>query len=533
MRNPTFRFQLGFAKASVFMTFFVTLPYARAIDEIPNASEAAQLGLVIHWQAQTERTQTGSGDTGIVLWPHTKLRNEVITISVGDRVVERINANDIDVSASEKLVLTPGTGSKSTRMGIEIARKQAEKIVARYSKIGRTAKVDEFNQPITYLVAASNDGAIQALNAETGELFWSASVGNYRLPTQGPGVNDRFVTLTNGMNLYILDLVSGRVLGEKRLSESASTVAQPIGSLVYVPGIAGSIHAFEGDDLNAEPISLRFSGTLTAPVVAAHSGNFVSWPNKNHLYIAQAGRRFTLWSRIESSSTFRTMPQLTNDGFIAVTTNGMVYRVNLNRTESIVWRENLAAQVSTPPLVANGLALVVSDTGTGYALDEKTGEVQWTADLPDLKRTLAITSTRVYAQRKAGQLVAIDRSSGKTIANLNRAFSIGIFNSVNDRIILQSATGNLVCLREPDSVFPVMNVPMAAKSEVAKSDGKTMPADGGIPTIDMAPSPIVGDSIFGEPPKNDVAPAAMSDDPFAAPASNAKPAADPLNPFGT
>ena len=331
--------------------------------------------------------------------------------------------------------------------------------------------------------------------------------------------------------MYIFDLVTGRVLGKRRLSESPSAAPQAIGPLIYIPGIMGSLIAYEGEALDAAPISLRFTGALTSPVVASSDGHFVAWPNKNHLYIAQSGRKLLLWSRVESSSTFRSMPQLTNDGFITVATNGMVYRINLNRKESIVWRENLATQVSTPPVVARGLVMIVSDIGNGYAIDETTGDPLWTSSVPDLSRVLAITDKRVYAQRKAGQLVAIDRSSGKAIANLNRPFAQGVLNTVNDRIFLRSMSGGLICLREPEAVYPILNLPPTKKEEVAKAPGNIKPAIGIDSSSEMLPGS--SDALFGEPPKTGGAPPAIGEDPFGTPAPAAEKPSDPLNPFGT
>ncbi|MDZ4850947.1 MAG: PQQ-binding-like beta-propeller repeat protein [Pirellulaceae bacterium] len=512
-------------------TVLTTLTFVRttcAFDELPTAAEAEQLGLVIQWQSQTERTQTGSGETGMVLWPHTTMRKEIVTVRIGDRVVEEIDAN-----ASERFVssLKPNSigDSKSSRIGIEAARKQADAIVARYARIGRTATIETIDQPVTFLVTASNDGAVQALNAETGVMFWSNAIGDFRLPSWGPGVNDRFVTITNGMYLYVLDLLNGRVVESTRLTESATTISQPIGSKIYVPGIAGSLIAYDGDNLKADTLSVRFTGTLAAPVIASNDGKYLAWPNGHHLYIAQTGVQFVLWSRLESTTTFRSMPQLTTNGFITVATDGIVYRVGLERKDSIVWRENLAVQLSRPPLVANGIVMVVSDTGDGYALDEAKGDVLWKSDLPDLERILAITAKKVYAQRKAGQLVAIDIKTGKTLANLRRPFAEGYFNRINDRVLLRTANGTVLCLREPDAVYPKLNIAPyseANATEVAKkaTDGSTGPS------LDME-SPAVGlDSVFGTPatPSNDAG--VMSDDPFNIPAGALK-TADPFSPF--
>ncbi len=64
-------------------------------------------------------------------------------------------------------------------------------------------------------------------------------------------------------------------------------------------------------------------------------------------------------------------------------------------------------------------------------------------------------NSAVYAQRNAGQLVALDRSNGKSVANINRSFAQGFHNNVNDRILLYSESEcALICLREPDAMFP-------------------------------------------------------------------------------
>jgi outer membrane protein assembly factor BamB len=504
-----------------------------ANDDLPTESEVQELGLTVHWQAQTERTQRGTGNAGIAIWSHTKIRNQIITIKVGDRIVERIDANDVDSTAMKKLVYQSANPSATKRLGIEAARQQADMIVARYAKLGKKAEKFEVDQAITYLVSVSNDGAVQALNGETGELLWSNAIGDFRLPTYGPGINDQFVTVVNGYDLFILDLVTGRTLGKRRLTESPSATPQPIGQLVYVPGIKGSLIAYQGDKLEAEPISVRFTDPLTAPVVASQDGKFLAWPNKNHLYLAQSGSQFKLWSRVETNSTFRSMPQLTEDGFLAVASSGMVYRISTKKeqTKSIVWRENLAAPVGSPPVVARGIAMIVSDIGDGYALDINTGDLLWRCSVPDLSRVLSITEKRVYAQRKAGQLVAIDRSNGKAVANLGRSFAQGVFNTVNDRVLLRSLSGSLICLREAEAIDPILNLATPNKTNLAA----TTPAIGpSAVASEPAIAPAANDPFSSGPPAND-APLPASDDPFMTSPPPPGPAApaDPQNPFGT
>ncbi len=174
--------------------------------------------------------------------------------------------------------------------------------------------------------------------------------------------------------------------------------------------------------------------------------------------------------------------------------------------------------------------MIVSDIGDAYALDEKTGNLLWIAELPDIERILAITNNRVYAQRSAGQLVAIDRTNGKVLASLNRPFARGMSNvkRVNDRILLETETGTILCLREPDAVEPSLNVPLESSKALQKDGDKPAPSSD-IMTPGTEPPPSV-DSPFGAPNTPDATTPAMdANDPFAAPPANSPPPVDASN----
>jgi len=427
------------------------------IDAIPTDEEAKQLGLVIQWQAQSQRSETGTGKTGVVLWPSTE-RREVISVKVGNREVERIDANQVDRVAVEKLVFAENRVSALPKLGIEAARARAGQTVKRYATLGRKATIEEFNQPITYLVTASRDGSVEAFDAESGKVLWSTSVGTFGLPTYGPGVNDKYVAISNGNDLYVLETATGKLVGQRYVSESLGAAPQPINGMIYCSTLSNAVLAFDASNISAANVtSARFSSGVPSPVILSHNQLFVAWPNKNFIYVAEAGRSLSLWNRLVSQDPFVASPQPTDDGYIAVSSAGMVYRISLSRTESIMWKVNLAAQCGTTPLVANGMILVATDTGYLVALSETDGERLWLSDETDVEQPLAITPTRVYAQLKAGQLVSIDRKTGKTLAKINRAFATGLHNDVNDRIVLYSESGSMICMREPDAIYPRLN----------------------------------------------------------------------------
>jgi outer membrane protein assembly factor BamB len=510
-----------------------------AFDSFPTHREAEALGLVVQWQAVAERSRIGIGDTQVVVWPHSSLRHQRFIIRVGTRVVEQIDANRI---VSLTALTTPAEWAKAgsglgdsppQRLGKEAARQEAELIVARYAALGRQATIEEIDQPITFLVTASKDGGVQARDAESGELLWSTAVGVTHLPTLGPGVNDQQVVVTNGVELYALELTTGNLIGRRRLLESPSAGPVPIGDLCYVPTFGGSIAAYDMTRPESEPVTMRFSSPIFSSVTPSLDERFAAWPDERYLYVAQSGNKFSQWNRLEAAAPIHAQPQATADGFIAVSTTGMVYRVNLNRHNALVWRVNLAQQTSRAPFVADGMVVVVSDNGYCFAIDETSGEWLWQAQASDVRQVLSIAPERVYVQRVAGQLGVLDRRTGDVIGGVPRPLAEGARNITNDRIILQSADGSLVCLREQAAVLPKLNIrreatpapPSSAAPAVEPPGGEAMPAaDPFNPPTDAAP----GGSPFDAP--GDAPAGVMSEDPFAAPAE--PPKSDNANPFG-
>jgi PQQ-like domain len=530
------------------LCFFAFLPFVsnatQAFDNLPTDAEAEKLGLVVHWRATAGKARFGFGESNVVVWPHSRARKQILTIRVGNRIVEQIDASLISAELAAESEKNKSKTPIPTGLGLEKAREKAKSIVQRYVRLGRQATIEEIDQPLTYLVSSSRDGGVEARNAETGELYWSTSIGNSKLPTFGPGVNDSFVALANGNELYVLDLASGLLLGKRRMLESASAVPRPVDYLIYVPGVGGTLTAYEATNLEAEPITMRFTGSLTAQVVPSVDGRYVAWPEKSNMYVAQAGRRFSQWFRLESSAPLRGAPQATKNGFVIASTAGMVYRTNLNQRNSLVWKENLSIQISRPLWVADDMIMAIGDNGTCIAIEETTdpeskatiGRVKWVADTIGVRRILSVTPSRIYAQLNGGQLVVTDRATGKKIGMVNRQFAEGLPNPVNDRVLLQSETGSMLCLREPESIYPVMNV-MApdTKEEPKKVVQSDAVAGANTPDPFAAPSPEPTPTTdpFSAPAPAAGSPA-MSDDPFGStPSPTPAPPTDPANPFGS
>src|SRR5690606_35278229 len=55
------------------------------------------------------------------------------------------------------------------------------------------------------LLVQTELGLLHALDAETGRTIWVQQVGSRSRPSETPSVNDKYVAVVNGMELYLLE----------------------------------------------------------------------------------------------------------------------------------------------------------------------------------------------------------------------------------------------------------------------------------------------------------------------------------------
>ncbi len=154
----------------------------------------------------------------------------------------------------------------------------------------------------------------------------------------------------------------------------------------------------------------------------------------------------------------------------------------------ILWRANVGGSMNRIP-VPTADAVYVAGVGSGVArVDRNLGEVVWrTSALDD--RLLAVNDEYVYVRDRNGVLRIYDRNrvADKTTGRSNPLasidlsdFGVPITNTVNDRILLASDNGLLVCLRDSSPKYnsPVNLIPVkaAAPKPVEKEKKEGDPA---------------------------------------------------------
>lgn len=127
------------------------------------------------------------------------------------------------------------------------------------------------------LISVTDDGTIQAIDAETGRTLWIKNVGRRNRPNTPVGANELYVAVCNGSNLYVLSRADGKLLFERRMEGTPSAAPAVNDDRVYVPTFAGAIESYKIDLEKPQlaPRTYRSKGTIEeAPLLA---GDYLIW----------------------------------------------------------------------------------------------------------------------------------------------------------------------------------------------------------------------------------------------------------------
>jgi outer membrane protein assembly factor BamB len=104
--------------------------------------------------------------------------------------------------------------------------------------------------------------------------------------------------------------------------------------------------------------------------------------------------------------------------------DGRLFAVNLEPHQAValrpkehgsevLWRRSLPGRSESSPLVRRGRVILGCESGDIFALDEKTGKIEWTVSTAGpVKGGLAFSDGVVFAGNYAGEIYAIDAGSG-------------------------------------------------------------------------------------------------------------------------
>jgi outer membrane protein assembly factor BamB len=456
-------------------------------------TEARRCGLERTWVTQVELDPARGRVTHLSAWVSTEDITTVFDVHYDGRK-KTFSEHDVDRFGRV--------------FGKEGAQKEAADFIEELKSRKLEGKLEKVLVPEISLYASSDRAVIHAINAESGATRWAAVIGDRDQPTERPGPCAQYVAVLNGSDVYLLQRATGDIIWKRRVKGVPGAGAAVTSDFVVVPTLSGDVQMFSIKDTRRLPESYKSNGrVLVQPLVTPGT---VAWPtDRGFLYAARTnkkGLRYRLEAKetIVSPATF--FPP--NHTFVA-SVDGYVYCLH-EATGSETWLFSTGEAVSNSPIPIGENLFVVTDRGSLFCLEIKSGQSKWISS--GLKRFLAASQDRVYCLGDTGRVVVLDIKTGGRIASLGtELLDLFFVNELTDRIYVGTKTGLVECLRETARSWPLVHVGVKEPGEAEPAEG---PAEEGAepgPNGEKAPP-----KAKPEAPPAKKKPAGKADDPFGA-----------------
>lgn len=383
-------------------------------------------------------------------------------------------------------LLTPALGTAGPLVSSERARRHGLERMwfAQVNVDAARGRVSHWALHNDRLFSLSSSGTLQSLNAETGESLWTVRIGALNGVFAGPAVNEKFVALTSGTRLYVLDRKDGHVLWSRFLGSAGAAAPALSERYAFVGLLNGKVEGYPLEDLNESIWRHQSIGRIFySPTV---TGEVVCWPtDRGYLYVAQANQPRVLY-RVETNDEIVAPPAEWEPYLYIVSRDGYLYCLHeLSGAE--LWRVSTGYPVVSQPAAVAGKAYVASEEPALHAVDSETGRRLWS--VVGATQFVTLGAEHVYGMDRFGALLILDKQSGGVISRL--AVSEGttaLVNDQSDRIFLVSDTGLVQCLRERDAKEPTYyRLEMGKKPEVEEETPEESPFVEETPTETFSP----------------------------------------------
>ena len=389
-------------------------------------------------------------------------------------------------------------------LGREEARKQATEQSALIRQNGGESEIVEHTVPKVYMSVVSDRGDVQLLNAESGELYWTAQVGNPKFPTSGVCTNDEYTVVVSGIRLFVLRNTDGAVVESRQLAAVPGAGPVVLGKRIFVPSVENRVEVYHLDRFTWQPELLPSTGrVLEQPVLGNRS---IAWStDAGNVYVAGTAKA-SMWYRVNTlGKVVAPIAYQAPGRYVANCKNGFVYCID-EESGDMVWRQSLGEVLTNEPVLVKNRAYIVSRDKTCYCLDMKNGEIVWAQ--PNLQRIVAASGKRLYALDRLGNLMILNLETGgrfKTVSAGKIDFVVS--NPLTDRIYMGTRTGLIQCVREIHQKYPLLHVDetaVAIATDEEEVNNQPMGDDPMAPAANPMPPAVPANNPFGgnKPPAN-------------------------------
>ena len=402
----------------VFLSGFLVGPQPhRAVwaGDTMSPNVAAALGLEEVWRRQLQVRAGAQSIADQTLYVHEEDHIEYVEL--------RQTGGDASVPADdESRVLLRIPINQVSKEGLPVdkeeAQRQARAEIRRLKRRGITAEIAERKVARVNLLTICDDGTLECRNAENGSTIWISRIGDQSLPFGTIGVNDKYVTVTNGGNLIKLSTKDGTEINSTRTSGTPLFGSMISGDYALVATIRRAVEGYPLHDTTREPFMEIVAGRALAPPTKAPGTSRVAWgTDRGFVYCMELSGEPSVIFRLETDGIVGgRLASAEGDRFFFGSENGQVYGMRATREGKILWSRPYGEPFYNAPLVVDDQLLIRSAYGNLYSLGVKDGISTWQEPIPSVDELIAAFDGKVYVRTLGGSVSVIDLKSGKTTA---------------------------------------------------------------------------------------------------------------------
>lgn len=351
------------------------------------------------------------------------------------------------------------------------------------------------------LYVVSDNGMVDAIDAETGRIAWRREVGVPNRLTLAPAANDQYVAIVNGTHLFLLNRADGSEEWQRTLDGSPGAGPALSETHVFVPMINGQMEGHKihlGDLETRAPWSYHSEGRILIPPWVTRRS--VCWTTDQGYFYVSDTTELGIKFRLKTKAPIESRPAYWTPFYYACSLDGYIYAVD-EAGGKPAWKFSTGEPFSQPPVAIEGRVYVIPNSNALICLDAMTGRQKWLA--PGVRQFVAASPQRIYAEDRFGQLVVIDGSTGKRLSTVpTDTGSKKLLNALTDRIYMYSPGGTIQCLHEAALAEPAHYVPPPPKpAPAATSKGAAAPAE--TPAGSEGDDSLDGDGLMEEEPADE------------------------------
>ncbi|WP_164102100.1 outer membrane protein assembly factor BamB family protein [Candidatus Laterigemmans baculatus] len=440
--------------------------------ETLSPAEAARAGLVSAWQRQMTIAGGLAGLADAQVYVDATRPREIVEVTANDQVLLRIPADRVDRSGQP--------------IGIEEAERLARLEIYKLKRRGTEATQARSQVPQVRLYVLGKDGTVEARDGESGRVLWTEQHGDPRLPSLPMAINENFVIFANGMDLIVLDALSGRSVYTRRFRYMPVAGPVIVGSHVMTLCASGRVEGLPLGNFNADFFTAVAAGEPTTGAVAAPDLPRMMWPTEaGYVYAVEGGERPGMAFRFPADGSVTAKPAVGLGGrFFMATDHGQVYGVSALNAGSVLWRYSVGDPIHAPTALFGNRLFVKTIYDDLFCLDATSGRSLWPAPVREVDQILGGTDKQLIIRSTTARLKTLDMETGSAMAEFPATSVVdAIPNPLTDRLYLLTSSGGIQCLRPLAAELPTMLLqefkPQTA-GEAPQKPGKK-PAEGATP----------------------------------------------------